>query len=64
MGRNQRWELNVALCAGCFDSGATVGLLGWMTCLAALLLMVSFCVLHFHTGALCVCLLSSLDLGF
>lgn len=54
----------MALCAACFDSGATVGLLGWMTCLAALLLMVSFCVLHFHTGALCVCLLSSLDLGF
>lgn len=31
MGRNQRWELTVALCAGCFDSEATVGLLDWMT---------------------------------
>lgn len=54
----------MALCAGCFDSGAAVGLLDWMTCLAALLLMVSFCVLHFHTEALCVCLLSSLGPGF
>lgn len=27
VGRNQRWELNVALCAGCFDSGVAMGLL-------------------------------------
>lgn len=36
VGRNQRWELNVALCAGCFDSGASMGLLDWMTRLTAL----------------------------
>lgn len=64
VGRNQRWELKAALCAACFDSGAVMGLLGEMTFLAVLLLMFSFCALHFHTEAL-VCLFTFFfGLGF
>lgn len=52
------------LCAACFDSGAVMGLLGEMTFLAVLLLMFSFCALHFHTEAL-VCLFTFFfGLGF
>lgn len=60
MGRNQRWELNVALCAGCFDSGASVGLLDWMTRLNCSAPNVFLLCAPFHTKALRVCLLSSL----
>lgn len=60
-----RAELNVALCAGCFDPGAAMGLLDWMTFLAVVPLMFSFCALRFHIEALlCVCLLASLRSGF